>query len=253
MAIKDARLGYTDADEDLFDPNRIGTRFPQGVSRLVAWFRYAPAAGHQLSSRWYLANELVYTSEPLALADTAGSSFWDLVNGSGLPLPAGDYRVELLEDGAVVTAIPFEVVARDASAAPWSVRGWRSAGSPHGFVNDTYGLHLVVPDGWVIANDLNYSVHIIWLMSKPDAAGHDRLTVSILRIRNGPRSWTSTGRVTNTDEYELRNVLTADHARVQQLYFLRDAIGYVVTLNAVADASEQELAELAAARRSMGL
>ncbi len=41
--------------------------------------------------------------------EASGESSWTLAMSSGGPLPAGGYRVELIEDGKTVTAIPFQI------------------------------------------------------------------------------------------------------------------------------------------------
>ncbi|MFZ5792697.1 MAG: hypothetical protein ACOY3L_18555 [Pseudomonadota bacterium] len=280
-AIKEVSLGYTDADEDGFDPKRRGTRFPQGVTRVVVWFRYAAEPGRTLISRWYLENELLYESSPLQPTEPAGSSFWGFADSGMRPLPIGNYRVELLEDGRVATAIPFQIDARDTSATPWAGRGW-TPGENGGFVNDRYGLRLTVPKNWVVGNELKFDVRLLWVMAKFDANGREKLTVSIMRLRNS--QWSSSegffddqlktlkastitvdgstkpftdviraGRVGDSDLYEVEHVMTNGHARSHQFYFLRNGIAYIVTLKAEADASDDELAELDAVRKSMGL
>jgi hypothetical protein len=41
--------------------------------------------------------------------EVSGESSWTLAMSSGGTLPTGSYRVELIEDGKTVTAIPFQI------------------------------------------------------------------------------------------------------------------------------------------------
>ena len=104
--IKAASLSASDRDS--FDPKRVGTEFPEGVTHIVVWYRWEGAkAGHQVDIHWYLEGSKVL-EQGEAIKKAAGTEAWVLKTTGG-PLPAGNYRVELLEKGKAVTTIPFRI------------------------------------------------------------------------------------------------------------------------------------------------
>ncbi|MEX1203666.1 MAG: hypothetical protein WEB85_00305, partial [Dongiaceae bacterium] len=284
-AIKEVALGWAEADEDGYFPDRAGTEFAEGVTQIVVWFRFAGArTGLALAARWYLNDAPLFESDSIPVAQSDGKIWWGMVRDDQMSLAAGAYRVELLEDGKAVTVIPFTVVPRAADATPWVGRGWQPAFdlSDGTYVNDTHRLRLTVPAGWVVGNELVQSVRVLWVMAKLGPDGQSRLTVSILRVkgrelRNAEeffqdelrdlRATTMTiggetkpfseiheaGPTDREGVYEIVHTLTHDGNRARNIHFVRNGIGYIVSLKAAADASADELAELDAVRRSMGL
>lgn len=105
-AIKAVSLSAS--DRDVFDGKRVATVFPEGVGRIVVWYRWEGARkGLRLDIRWSLEGAVVL-EEGEAVDKAAGTAAWILKTGGG-PLPAGSYKVELLESGKPVTAIPFRI------------------------------------------------------------------------------------------------------------------------------------------------
>lgn len=104
--IKAVTLGAS--DRNTLDAKRIGTRFAQGVTHIVAWYRWEGARpGHRVNIHWYHEGaKVLEQGEPLG--KPAGAEAWVLQTGGG-PLPAGSYRVEILENGRAVAAIPFVI------------------------------------------------------------------------------------------------------------------------------------------------
>jgi hypothetical protein len=281
-AIKEVALGWAEADEDGYFPDRAGTEFAEGVTQIVVWFRFAGArTGLPLAARWYLNDAPLFETGPLPVAQPDGKIWWRMVRDDQMSLAAGAYRVELLEDGKPVAVIPFAIVPRAADATPWIGRGWRPE-SDGTYANAAHGLRLTVPTGWVVGNELVQSVRILWVMAKLGPDGQSRLTVSILRVKGRElrdaeeffqeelrdlRATTMTiggetkpfseiheaGPTDREGVYEIVQTLTHDGSRTRNIHFVRDGIGYVVSLKAAAEASADELAELDAVRRSMGL
>jgi hypothetical protein len=64
-------------------------------------------------------------------------------------------------------------------------------------------------------------------------------------IRSGPTA--------NPEIYEIVQQLTQDGSRAHLLLFVRNGTGYVANFKAKPDATAEEVAELDAVRRSMGL
>ena len=98
-------------DEASFDPGQSGTSFPSGIERVVVWYRWQDGeVGKRVDNRWSHQGGVVL-EQGEALEEPSGTSAWFLVSAEGGPLPDGDYQVELLEDGRVVSTIPFTVGA----------------------------------------------------------------------------------------------------------------------------------------------
>jgi hypothetical protein len=106
-AIKDVSLCSSETNG--FDPRRVGTTFRQGVKNVVAWYRWdGSPMGRRMEVRWSREGKVVLTQGE-NVDEAAGESSWTLAMSSGSPLPPGGYRVELIEDGKTVTAIPFQI------------------------------------------------------------------------------------------------------------------------------------------------
>jgi hypothetical protein len=92
-----------------FDPRRVGTAFRQGVKNIVVWYRWEGSpSGRRLDVRWSREGKVVLTQGE-NIDEASGESSWTLAMSSGSPLPPGSYKVELIEDGKTVTAIPFQI------------------------------------------------------------------------------------------------------------------------------------------------
>lgn len=92
-----------------FDPGQSATTFPAGTARVVVWYRWQGAElGKRIDNRWSYQGSVVL-EQGEELPATEGTAAWFLVSEDGGPLPDGDYQVELVEDGRVVTTIPFSV------------------------------------------------------------------------------------------------------------------------------------------------
>lgn len=97
------------SDEDTFDPERVGTEFPDTTKQVAVWYRWDDAdSGKKVGIRWSKNGEVVLEQGD-TLAKISGSSAYVLKMAAGSKLPVGDYQVELLEDGLAVTKIPFKV------------------------------------------------------------------------------------------------------------------------------------------------
>jgi hypothetical protein len=99
------------SDNDTFDPERVGTEFPDSTKQVAVWYRWDDAdSGKKVGIRWSKNGEVVLEQGD-TLAKVSGASAYVLKMGAGSKLPIGDYQVELLEDGVAVTKIPFKVGA----------------------------------------------------------------------------------------------------------------------------------------------
>lgn len=106
--IKAVSLGVS--NRNALDPKRIATQFPDGVTHIVAWYRWDGAkTGHKMNIHWFHEGAKVL-EQGNPLGKPAGAESWVLTTGGG-PLPAGNYKVEFLENGRAVTAIPFRIGA----------------------------------------------------------------------------------------------------------------------------------------------
>jgi hypothetical protein len=97
------------SDKETFDPERVGTEFPDSTKQVAVWYRWEDAdSGKKVGIRWSKSGEAV-----LEQADTllkpSGESAFVLKMAAGSRLPNGDYQVELLEESVAVTKIPFKV------------------------------------------------------------------------------------------------------------------------------------------------
>jgi hypothetical protein len=97
------------SDNDTFDPERVGTEFPDTTEQVAVWYRWDEAdSGKKVGIRWSKDGEVVLEQGD-TLAKVSGASAYVLKMAAGSKLPIGDYQVELLEDGVAVTKIPFKV------------------------------------------------------------------------------------------------------------------------------------------------
>ena len=104
------------SDDDTFDPERVGTEFPDTTEQVAVWYRWQDAdSGKKVGIRWSKDGEVVLEQGD-TLAKVSGASAYILKMAAGSKLPIGDYQVELLEDGVAVTKIPFKV--GDGSGGP---------------------------------------------------------------------------------------------------------------------------------------
>ena len=88
----------------------IGTALPATADRALVWYRWDGAPdGHHVQIKWYSDPEMPIMEQEEKLDKPFGDSAWVLKTPSGSPLPSGTYRVELLENGTVVSKIPFTV------------------------------------------------------------------------------------------------------------------------------------------------
>lgn len=88
----------------------IGTTLPATAERAIVWYRWTGASdGHRIDIKWYSEPDQTILEQDESLDKPFGDSAWVLKKPDGSPLPAGAYRVELLENGAVVSKIPFTV------------------------------------------------------------------------------------------------------------------------------------------------
>jgi len=85
--IKAVSLGAS--NRDVLDPKRIATQFPEGVTHIVAWYRWDGAkTGHKVNIRWFHEGaKVLEQGEPLG--KPAGTEAWFLKTGGG-PLQAGN-------------------------------------------------------------------------------------------------------------------------------------------------------------------
>ncbi len=106
-AIKAVSLGTS--SDDTFDPEQTGTQFPAGTDRVLVWYRWSGADETlRIDNVWYQDGEQVLEQGEV-VGNKSGDAAWFLKLENGGPLPEGSYEVRLLEDGAVVTSIPFKV------------------------------------------------------------------------------------------------------------------------------------------------
>jgi hypothetical protein len=110
------------SDNDTFDPNRVGTEFPDTTKQVAVWYRWKGAdSGKKVGIRWSKAGNVILEQGD-TLANASGASAFVLKMAAASNLPVDDYQVELLEDGVGVTTIPFKIgtdaETAEAAAAP---------------------------------------------------------------------------------------------------------------------------------------
>lgn len=103
------------SDNDTFDPERVGTEFPDTTEQVAVWYRWDDAdSGKKVGIRWSKDGEVVLEQGD-TLVKVSGASAYVLKMAAGSRIPIGDYQVELLEEGVAVTKIPFKVGDADVS------------------------------------------------------------------------------------------------------------------------------------------
>lgn len=198
--------------------------------------------------------------------------------------PVGQYRVELYigdhlahtgrfqVEGAAATPPP----TTSAVTTPFASKGWVFENGA--YVNSERGLRVEVPTGWTVGNEQRYSERILWVMSRLDASGNERLGANMSHIRAqaaieqffqnelqdfkgvtyqlGTETkplWTVTGSGKIKDDlYALEHVRNDDGTRGRNLNFVRNGFGYVIAFKWAANATPEELTELNRVARSMG-
>ncbi len=99
------------SDNDNFDPDRVGTEFPDTTEQVAVWYRWDNAnSGTKVGILWSKDGQVVLEQGD-TLVKVSGASAFILKLAAGSKLPSGNYQVELLEAGVAVTAIPFKVGA----------------------------------------------------------------------------------------------------------------------------------------------
>ena len=97
------------SDNDEFDPERVGTEFPDTTEQVSVWYKWDDAdSGKNVGIRWSKDGKVVLEQGD-TLLQVSGASAYVLKMAAGSKLPIGDYQVELLENGVAVTKIPFKV------------------------------------------------------------------------------------------------------------------------------------------------
>jgi hypothetical protein len=99
-------LGTSDSNN--FDESKVRTSFPTGTARVLVWYQWHEAEkGRHYEIHWFFGNRQVLAQDENA-GDSSGESSWALFSPRGA-LPPGSYHVDLLENGQVVTSIPFAI------------------------------------------------------------------------------------------------------------------------------------------------
>jgi len=97
------------SDHDTFDPERVGTDFPDTTKQVAVWYRWNEAdSGKKVDIRWSKGGEVVLEQSD-TFVKPSGASAFVLKMGAGSNLPVGSYQVDLIEDGVAVTKIPFQI------------------------------------------------------------------------------------------------------------------------------------------------
>jgi hypothetical protein len=103
------------SDNDTFDPERVGTEFPDTTKQVAVWYRWKEAdSGKKVDIRWSKGGDVILEQND-TLRRPSGASAYVLKMGAGSNLPTGAYQVELLEEGNAVTKIPFQIGSGDGS------------------------------------------------------------------------------------------------------------------------------------------
>jgi hypothetical protein len=203
--------------------------------------------------------------------------------------PAGQYRVEMYIAEKLAHTARFQVEGSGASpppatppptttaaTTPFASKGWVFDNGV--YVNAQHNLRVQVPTGWVTGNEQRYSERILWVMSRLDTSGNERLGSNISHIRaqatseqffqnelqsfqqvtyqagnETKRLWTVTGSGKVKDDlYGLEYVRNDDGTRGRNLHFVRNGFGYVIVFKWAANATPEELTELNRVAMSMG-
>jgi len=65
--------------------------------------------GSKVESRWYFGADEINGGRTSITSDKAGSGYLSFSLSNTTPFPAGDYKVEIYLDGALVKTVPFNV------------------------------------------------------------------------------------------------------------------------------------------------
>lgn len=88
----------------------IGTSLPATADRAIVWYRWDGAPdGHHVQVKWYYQPDQPIMDQEEKLEAPFGDSAWVLKKADGTALTAGDYKVDLIENGTIVSSIPFTV------------------------------------------------------------------------------------------------------------------------------------------------
>ena len=127
-SIKAVSLGTSDSNQ--FDAQRVATQFPAGTKKVLVWYRWEGAdIDKKVAINWLLDGTPVL-QQGEAFGKESGSAAWILEMGAGGDLPSAGYKVELLENGSVVTTIPFQVGNAGAAAPVALVQAQTEATAP---------------------------------------------------------------------------------------------------------------------------
>jgi len=105
------------------DTSTTGTAFSEGIKQVQAYYVWRDAPiGHQLGVRWYKDDEMILEQgEPVVV--TEGRTEWILKMETDTALPAGSYRVELVEADRPSLPLEFTIGAQ-AETFPASELEW---------------------------------------------------------------------------------------------------------------------------------
>lgn len=205
-------------------------------------------------------------------------SFWYSRPTNGWP--PGEYRVDLYIGERQAEMRRFRIEAQVSSASeppvPFASKGWIFENGV--YANQRHGLRIAVPAGWRTGDEARFSERILWVMSKLDDAGRERLGTNITHTAIGQASVQEffnddlqgfrqatyeeggqtkplftvleTGKIgAQPAVHYIRNT---DQSRGLNLYSARNGFGYIIVFKWTADATSEELAELQSVARSVG-
>jgi hypothetical protein len=163
------------------------------------------------------------------------------------------------------------------AAAPWADRGWVEGpwvdGAPT-LENPKHGLKVLWPVGWAVEHEEQYQSqpNVLISIKKFDSQNKVRAGVIIVSVPVGNDTAEQffqrevaftqkqpsfqvlmSGPAGAPGMYEMQWVLPSYKLRARNLYYVRNARGYSISLVQAADASAAELAELDKVRRFMAL
>ena len=107
--ITDAKI-VTAVDENLM-PVRITDDFPKGTSKVVCWFQWKDARINlQILAKWrYITDDIHILDYPFYIPKSAGSGSVALSGPEGKPLPAGQYKVDLVVGRHALRSLTFKI------------------------------------------------------------------------------------------------------------------------------------------------
>lgn len=181
---------------DSQDSKTEKTVFAPNTPRIYVLFTLAGVpAGTVIKSVWLA--EKTGVTEPNTTLDEAtltmggaqtSGSFWYSRPTNGWP--PGEYRVGLYIGERQTETRRFRIEGQASSpatpAVPFASKGWAFEGGV--YVNQRHGLRIAVPAGWRTGDEARFSERILWVMSKLDGAGRERLGVNITHTAIGQKS-----------------------------------------------------------------